>query len=147
MKVVLKQDIKGTGKKDQVVEVSDGYARNFLFPRKLAAQADNTAMNDVKNKNAAKEHHLEMEKQAAQELCDKINTQEVVIKAKAGSNGKLFGAVTSKDIALALNNKFGINVDKRKVALDADIKVFGIFKVKVKVYPKITAEITVNVEE
>ncbi|MEG2769983.1 MAG: 50S ribosomal protein L9 [Oscillospiraceae bacterium] len=147
MKVVLRQDIKGTGSKDQIVEVSDGYARNFLFPRKLAVAADATSINDVKNKDAAKQHRLDVEQENAKKLADEINDKQVTIKAKAGTGGRLFGAVTAKDIAAAVTKDFGVDIDKRKIVLDADIKAYGIFKVIVKIYPKISATINVNVEE
>ena len=147
MKVVLKQDVKGSGKKDQLVEVSDGYARNFLFPRKLAIAADSTAVNDVKNKEASKKHHHEEEVKQAQDIADKLEGKEIVIKAKAGTGGRLFGAVTSKEIAMMLEQKCSVSIDKRKIVLDADIKTFGSFEVMVKIYPKIAAKVTVKVEE
>jgi large subunit ribosomal protein L9 len=147
MKVVLKQDIKGTGKKDQMVEVSDGYARNFLFPRKLAVPADAANANDVKNKAEAKQFHLEQERAAAQKLADSVNEKGITIHAKAGTNGRLFGAVTAKDIAQALKDSYGIELDKRKIVLDADIKAYGCYPVSVKIYPGITAQVTVNVLE
>ena len=147
MKVVLKQDIKGSGKKDQMVEVSDGYARNFLFPRKLAVPADAANANDVKNKAEAKQFHLEQERAAAQKLADSVNEKGITIHAKAGTNGRLFGAVTAKDIAQALKDSYGIELDKRKIVLDADIKAYGCYPVSVKIYPGITAQVTVNVLE
>lgn len=147
MKVVLKQDIKGTGKKDQLVEVSDGYARNFLFPRKLAAAADAANTNDVKNKAEAKQYHLDQEREAAQKLADVINAKGITLHAKAGTNGRLFGAVTAKDIAENIKKTYSIELDKRKIVLDADIKAYGCYPVTVKIYPGITAEVTVNVLE
>ncbi|MBQ8610874.1 MAG: 50S ribosomal protein L9 [Oscillospiraceae bacterium] len=147
MKVVLKQDIKGTGKKDQMVEVSDGYARNFLFPRKLAVPADAANANDVKNKAEAKQFHLEQERAAAQKLADAVNEKGITIHAKAGTNGRLFGAVTAKDIAQAIKESYGVELDKRKIVLDADIKAYGCYPVSVKIYNGITAQVTVNVLE
>lgn len=147
MKVVLKQDIKGTGKKDQMVEVSDGYARNFLFPRKLAVPADAANANDVKNKAEAKQYHLDQERAAAQKLADSVNAKGITIHAKAGSNGRLFGAVTAKDIAQALKESYGVELDKRKIVLDADIKAYGCYPVTIKIYTGITAQVTVNVLE
>ena len=131
MKVVLKQDVKSIGKKDGMYEVSDGYARNFLFPRKLAVPADAAAVNEVKTKAAAVEHHAAEELAAAQALAGSIN-------------GK---SVTIKDIAEAVGKAFGQTLDKRKIVLDGDIKNFGTYEVDVKVYPKVTAKIKVNVEE
>ena len=147
MKVVLKQDIKGTGKKDQMVEVSDGYARNFLFPRKLAVPADAANANDVKNKAEAKQYHLDQERVAAQKLADSVNAKGITIHAKAGSNGRLFGAVTAKDIAQAIKESYGVELDKRKIVLDADIKAYGCYPVTIKIYTGITAQVTVNVLE
>ena len=146
MKVVLLQDVKSIGKKDQVVNVSDGYARNFLFPRKLAKEATAGALNDVKTKESAKEHHKQEEIAAAPEIKNKINDKIVTLKAKAGKEGKLFGAVTSKDVAAEIEKQFGVKIDKKKIVMD-DIKVFGSYNCNVKVYPEITAKITVKVEE
>jgi large subunit ribosomal protein L9 len=137
MKVVLKQDVKSIGKKDELHEVSDGYARNYLLPRGLAVAAE----------AAASEHHAAEELANAQALAKKLNGQIVAIKAKAGQGGRLFGSVTSKDIAAALTQKVGEPVDKRKIVLDGDIKNFGSYEVEVKVYPKVTAKLTVKVEE
>ena len=143
MKVVLKQDVKSIGKKDELHEVSDGYARNYLLPRGLAVAADAAAVNEVRTKAAASEHHAAEELANAQALAKKLNGQIVAIKAKAGQGGRLFGSVTSKDIAAALTQKVGEPVDKRKIVLDGD----GSYEVEVKVYPKVTAKLTVKVEE
>ena len=146
MKVVLLQDVKSIGKKDQIVNVSDGYARNFLFPRKLAKEATTGAVNDVKIKESAKAHHKQEEINAATEIKNKINDQIITLKAKAGKEGKLFGAVTSKDVAEMLEKQFGVKIDKKKIVMD-DIKLFGSYECAVKIYPEITAKITVKVEE
>ena len=138
MKVILLQDVKGTGKKDEIVNVSDGYARNFLFPRKLAKEATAGAINDVKTKEAAKAHHKQEEINAANELKAKIDGKIVALKAKAGKEGKLFGAVTSKDVASEIKKQFGVEVDKKKLVMD-DIKVFGSYDCTVKLYPEIAA--------
>lgn len=147
MKVVLLQDVKGQGKKNDIIEVSDGYARNFLFPRKLAVVADARAMNDVKNKKASEEHKIEQEKARARELATKIGEIKVVIKAEAGSDGRFYGAVTSKDIAEALKKDFSLDIDKRKIELDAPIKAFGTYIVEVKLYAGISAKLSVQVVE
>ncbi len=147
MKVVLKQDVKGIGKKDGLYEVSDGYARNFLLPRKLAVPADAAAVNEVKTKAAAQEHHAAEELAAAQALAAKMNGQTVQVQAKAGKGGRLFGSVTSKDIAAAVAAKLGEQVDKRKFVLDSEIKNFGTYEVEVKIYPKVAAKIKVAVVE
>lgn len=147
MKVVLKKDVKGSGKKDQLVEVSDGYARNFLIPRGLAVVADGAAINEVKTKENAKQHHAAVELENAQQTAQKINGKTVTIKAKAGQGGRLFGAVTAKDIAEAIGGVTGEMIDKRKIVLDADIKNYGRYEVEVKVYPSVLAKLVVVVEE
>lgn len=146
MKVVLLADVKGHGKKGELCNVSDGYARNFLFPKKLAIEADSTAMNELRNKQSAVAHHKAEEQAAAKAVFDKINGKTVVIKAKAGASGKLFGAVTSKEVAAEINKAFGVSVDKKKVAMN-DIKSFGDFSAEVKLYSGITATVAVNVTE
>ena len=113
MKVVLLSDVKGHGKKGELCNVSDGYARNFLFPKKLAVEADNAALNELKNREQAAAHHKQEEINAANATAKALNGKEVVIKAKAGSNGKLFGSVTSKEIAAEIKNKLGIDIDKK----------------------------------
>ena len=146
MKVVLLQDVKGHGKKGELCNVSDGYARNFLFPKKLAVEADNAALNELKNREEAAAHHKKEEIAAAQNTANALNGKEVVIKAKAGSNGKLFGSVTSKEIAAEIKNKLGIEIDKKKMSV-ADIKNFGEYTADIKLYQGIVAKITVKVTE
>lgn len=146
MKVVLLADVKGHGKKGELCNVSDGYARNFLFPKKLAIEADNAALNELKNREQAAAHHKQEEINAAKATADALNGKEVVIKAKAGSNGKLFGSVTSKEIAVEIKNKLGIEIDKKKMSV-ADIKNFGEYTAEIKLYQGITAKITVKVTE
>ncbi len=146
MKVVLKQDVKALGKKDEVHEVSDGYARNFLFPRKLAIEANASAMNEVKAKESARKHHESVEREAAQALAKKLEGATIVIKAKGGQSGRLFGAVTVKDIAAELA-KQGIEIDRRKLSVQAhEIKDFGRYEVTAKVYSGITAQFICSVE-
>ncbi len=146
MKVILTADVKGLGKKGELCNASDGYARNFLFPKKLAVEANATAMNELKNREAAQAHHVAEEKAAALAAAKKIDGKQVVIKAKAGAGGKLFGAVTSKEVAAEITNKLGVSVDKKKVNIE-DIKSFGEFTAEVKLYNGIVAKVTVRVEE
>ena len=146
MKVVLLYDVKGHGKKGELCNVSDGYARNFLFPKKLAVEADNAALNELKNREQAAAHHKQEEINAANATAKALNGKEVVIKAKAGSNGKLFGSVTSKEIAAEIKNKLGIEIDKKKMSV-ADIKNFGEYTAEIKLYQGISAKITVKVTE
>ena len=146
MKVILLQDVKGHGKKGELCNVSDGYARNFLFPKKLAVEADNSAMNELKNREAAAAHHKKEEIAAAQDTAKKLEGKTVVISAKAGSNGKLFGSVTSKEIAVEIEKALGIRIDRKKMNAP-DIKNFGEYTAEIKLYQGISAKITVKVTE
>lgn len=146
MKVVLKQDVKGQGKAGQLVNVSDGYARNFLFPRQLAVPADAQVMNDLRNKEEAAQYHARVEKEAALDAASNLKDKVVKITAKAGSAGRLFGAVTTKEVADALDKQFGIKVDKRKISMD-DIKAHGNYTAEVKLHTGVVAKITVMVSE
>ncbi|MBQ8409829.1 MAG: 50S ribosomal protein L9 [Clostridia bacterium] len=147
MKVLLLADVKGQGKKDQIVEVSDGYARNFLFPKKLAVVADAKVMSEAKSKEESKQFKLKEEKAAAKELADKISKLTVKITATSGADGRLYGSVTSKDIAEKLKEQHKIDVDKRKLVLNENIKSYGTYEVEVKVYPEISAKLKVSVTE
>ena len=145
MKVILTADVKGQGKKDQVINVSDGYARNFLFPKKLAVPADAAALNDVKNKEASKQHKLDVEKKNAEEIAKKLQTITVRFVYAAGPDKRLYGSVTAKEIAEALKKDFGIEVDKRKITLSEPIKSFGTFTAEVKLFTGVNGKITVEV--
>ena len=146
MKVVLLQDVKGLGKKGELVNTSDGYARNFLFPRKLAMEANSQAMSELKNREAAEKHRIDMEIAAAKASAEKLEGKPVRLTAKAGANGKLFGSVTPKDVAAAIAQQFSIELDKRKVVVE-DIKAFGTYPVEVKLYNGISAAMFVMVGE
>lgn len=147
MKVILKQDVKGTGKKGQMVEVADGYAQNFLIKRGIAVAASNQAMEEMKSKEAAKQHHIEVEKQQAADAAKALEGKKITLTAKAGANGKLFGSVTAKEIAEAVASQLKITVDKKKITLKSDIKGFGTYSAEIKLYPGISATITVEVGE
>lgn len=146
MKVILTQDVKGLGKKGELVNASDGYARNFLFPRKLAAEANSQAMTELKNREDSKKHKIEVETQQAKASADKISGKTVKVTAKAGQGGRLFGSVTAKEIAAVMKTQFGIDIDKRKITVD-DIKSFGTYPATVKLYQGVTAEFSVTVTE
>ena len=146
MKVVLLQDVKGKGKKGELCNVSDGYARNFLFPKKLAVEADNAALNELKNREESAAHHKKEEIAAAKETAAKLDGKTVSITAKAGAGGKLFGSVTSKEIAAEIKTKLGIEIDRKKMNV-ADIKNFGEYTAEIKLYQGVTAKITVKVSE
>ena len=147
MNVILLSDVKALGKKGQMVKVSDGYARNFLFPKKLAAEASNSSVNEMKARNDALEFHKAEEKQRAIELKSSLDNTSLTFKAKAGNNGKLFGAVTAKEIAQELSKVHNLEIDKKKINLSEPLKTFGIFKVSLKLYTGVSAEITVNIVE
>ncbi len=145
MKVVLLQDVKGQGKKGAVVNVSDGYARNFLFPKKLATEATASALNDLKGKEEAFAYKKETELAEAKAMQEKLNGLSVTINAKAGANDRLFGSVTNKDVAEALLKQHHIKIDKRRFEME-DIKNVGTFTVSVKLYPDIAGKLTVSVK-
>ena len=147
MKVVLLADVKGSGKKGELVNVSDGYARNFLFPKKLAKEANAQALNELKNAEESKAFKIKQETEAAQASADKINGKSVSILAKAGQGGKLFGSVTAKEIAEAIKKKYGVDVDKRKIDTKGDMKAFGTYECEVKLYSGITATVKAVVTE
>ena len=147
MKVILMQDVKSIGKKGELKEVSDGYARNFLLPRKLAKEANAQAMNEFKNAEAAKEYKVKVETEKAQENAKALSGETVKISAKAGQNGKLFGSVTAKELAEEIGRQYGVEVDKRKIVLENDIKAFGTYSFDLKFYNGITATMSVVVCE
>lgn len=147
MKVVLLADVQGRGKKGELVNVSDGYARNYLFPHKLAKEANAQAMSELKNAEQARQHKIEVEKAAAKEAVEKINGKTLKLYAKAGQGGRLFGSVTAKEISEELKKTYGLQVDKRKIDLSGDIKSFGTFECEVKFYTGISAKIFVMVSE
>ncbi len=147
MKVILLCDVKGHGKKDQIVEVSDGYARNFLFPQKKAVAADAKATNELKNKEAAKQFRIEEDRKAAKALADRISGVEIEIKMGHGQDGRLYGSVTSKDIAEELKRKLSVDIDKRKIVIKEAIKAYGKYDVEIKVLADISAKFVVHVHE
>ncbi|MDQ5983226.1 MAG: 50S ribosomal protein L9 [Eubacteriales bacterium SKADARSKE-1] len=145
MKVILLSDVKGSGKAGDLVNVSDGYARNFLLPKKFAREADAVALSELKSQQAAKQHKIDEEIKAAKNLASKLEGKIVNITAKAGENGKLFGSVTAKEIAAEVSKAFNIKVDKRKIHVKDDIKTFGTYECEVKLYQGINAKIYVVV--
>lgn len=147
MKVILTQDVKAQGKKGQIINVSDGYARNFLFPKGLAVVADAKAMADIKNKEAAQQHKIEVERAEAKELAKKLEPVVIKLKLQAGPDGRLFGSVTSKDIADELEKSTGIKLDKKKIMLDDPIKSYGTYTIDVKLFPEVTGKINVVVSD
>ncbi len=146
MKVILTQDIKSVGKKGQILDAADGYARNYLLPKKLAVVADNANLNELKTKQEANKYKKDMSMSAAKELSEKMKNYELVFKIKAGENGKTFGSVTSKDIADELNKKYFVEVDKKKVCLNDAIKNLGIYNIEIKLFEGISGTIKVIVQ-
>lgn len=145
MKVILKQDIKGVGKKDQVINAADGYARNFLFPKNLAIPADSGNMNNLKSKNESVAYRKGEDLKESKEIAERMKKITVKIPVKAGDNGRLFGAVTAKEIAEALKKDFNIVVDKKKVLLSESIKVAGSTRVEIKLNEGVVASVQVMV--
>ncbi len=145
MKVILLDNIKGVGKKDEVINASDGYARNFLFPKKLAVEANSENMSKLNNKKEANNYRKDLEKQAAEETAKKLKGILLKVNVKAGENGKIFGGVTAKEIADTLKTQANIEVDKKKIELKEQIKTLGTFSVNVKLYEGVTGVLKVDV--
>ena len=145
MKVILLADIKGVGKKDEVINASDGYVRNFLFPKNLAVEANAENMAKLQAQNSSKQFKKDTEKEEAQKLAEKMNKISLRIQVKAGENGKIFGGVTSKEIAENLKKEYSIEIDKKKVLLPETIKNIGTFTVDIKLYEGIIAQLKLNV--
>ena len=147
MKVILLADVKGTGKKGDLVNVADGYARNCLIKKNLAKEATAGAISELENAKQSTQHKIEEEKKKASENAKILNGKTIKIIAKAGSNGKLFGSITSKEIANEIKRVYGVDVDKRKIELSTDIKAFGVYECTVKLYAEIIAKVSVMVGE
>lgn len=147
MKVIFIQDVKGSAKKGEVKNVADGYARNQLLPKGLAVEATPKNMSELAGKQSSAAHKIDMEKQAAREIADKIGGKTVRAAAKAGNGGRLFGAVTAAQIADCIAQQYGCKVDKKKISLKSDIKNFGTYEADVRLYAGITAKVTVEVVE
>lgn len=147
MKVILLADVKGQGKKNDVIEVSDGYGKNFLIPRKLAKVADAQSLNDVKVKESARLYRIETEKKEAQALAEQLKALLVKVPASSGADGRLYGSITSKDITEQLQKDHGIVIDKRKLVMNDPIKAYGKYEIDVKLYPEVTGKIYVLVCE
>lgn len=146
MKVILLADVKGKGKKGELCQVSDGYARNFLFPKNLAVPADNAALSELKSREESKEHHRQEEIEEARSAAAKLNGKSVTLHAKAGTGGRLFGSVTSKEVAEEIGRTLGVEINHKKMQM-SDIKNFGEYTAEVRLYQGITAKLTVKVTE
>ena len=147
MQVILKQDVKGTGKAGDLVKVADGYGKNFLIKRGLAVEASAGALNEKKTKDEAAAHHAQVALDSAKADCAKIDGKKIVIRAKAGSGGRLFGAVTAKEVADEMNRAFGTDLTKKKIVMKNDIKTFGEYSFEVKLHQGVTAKVSLSVQE
>ena len=147
MKIILLQDVKSLGKKGEVVDVNDGYARNFVLPKKLGVEANGKNMNDLKLQKANEEKIAKEQLEAAQAFAAEMEKDEVVVSIKAGEGGRTFGSVSSKEIAIAYKQQCGKEIDKKKIQLPEAIKNFGVYEVGVKLHPKVTGQLKVKVTE
>lgn len=147
MKVILLKDVKGSGKKGDVVDVADGYAKNFLLKRGLAAVADTANLNELKGQKQAEQHRIDMQRKEATDIANVLKGKTITAYAKAGEGGKLFGSVTSKDIASLIEEQLKVKVDRKKLTLSSDIKAFGTYEVQARLFAGITAKLYVNVTE
>ncbi|MBB1548713.1 MAG: 50S ribosomal protein L9 [Clostridiales bacterium] len=145
MKVILTQDVKGVGKKDQILEVNDGYARNFLIPKKLGVQASTANLALLKSKQDSRDFKRQEDKKEAEQIKEKLEKIRLDIKVKSGENGKIFGGVTSKEISDVLKDKYSINIDKKKIELKETIKTVGITTVDIKLFEGVIGKVKVNV--
>jgi len=147
MEVILLQDVKSLGKKGEIVKVSDGYARNFILPKKLGVEKNAKTMNDLKQQKAAEEKHRQEVLAEAQALGEQIKKLSVTLKIKSGEGGRTFGSVSTKEIAAAFKEQHNLDIDKKKIQLTDSIKTFGTVEVPVKLHPEVTTELTVKVVE
>ena len=147
MKVIFIQDVKGSGKKGELKEVSDGYARNMLIKKGLAVEATPENLNHLKGQQASAQHKIDVDKANAEEAKSKLHGKTVTVKAKAGTGGRLFGSVTSAQVAQCIEAQYGCKVDKKKIGLKSEIKAFGTFSADIRLYNGISAEMTVEVTE
>ena len=145
MTVILKTDIKGVGKKDQIINASDGYARNFLFPKNLAVEANAENMSKLKAKQDSNAFKKSQEKEEAERIAEKLSKIQLRIKVKSGSNGKIFGGVSSKEIAENLEKQYQIKVDKKKIDLKETIKTLGMFTIEIKLYEGVVGKLKIDV--
>ncbi len=145
MKVILLDNIKGVGRKDDIIEANDGYARNFLIPKGKAVEANNTNLSKLRAKQSSNEHKLELEKQEAEKIKAKLSNLTLEIKVRAGENGKIFGGVTSKEIADSLKSQHNIDIDKKKIVVKETIKQIGIQNIEIKLFPGIVGNLKIKI--
>ena len=145
MKVILLQDVKKIGKKDEIINASDGYARNFLLPKGLAVEANNENLAKLKGRSDSKQHKIDVEKSQAEEIANKLKNIELKISVKAGENGKIFGGVSTKEISEQLDKQYGIKIDKKKIDMKEAIKNLGVFNINVKLFENVNGIIKLNI--
>ena len=145
MKVILTQDIKGVGKKDEIINTNDGYARNFLLPRKMAVEANSQNMSLLQGRKDSANFKKEQEKETALMIQDKLSKIMLKVKVKAGGNGKIFGSITSKEIATELKNQYNLDIDKKKILLKDSIKELGVFNIEIKLYEGIIGKLKIDI--
>lgn len=147
MKVILLQDVKSVGKKGDIIEANDGYARNFLLPKKMAVAATAENLNNLKLQKSNQEKVAQEQLEAAQNFAKELETKEIIVSIRAGEGGRTFGSVSSKEIAQAFKEQCGVEIDKKKIQMEESIKSFGVYEVKVKLHPKVTGILKVKVKE
>ena len=147
MKIILLQDVKSLGKKDEICNVNDGYARNFIIPKKMGIEATPKNLNDLKIKKAGEEKNAKAQLDAAKAFADSLNEKQVSIRMKAGESGRLFGSVSTKEIGQAFKEQCDVEIDKKKIQLAEPIRSFGVYQVPVKLHPQVTGTLTVIVKE
>lgn len=147
MKIILLQDVKTLGKKGEIIEANDGYARNYILPKKIGVEANSKNLNDLKlqKNNEAKVAQEQLE--AAQDFAKQLETKEIVVKMKVGEGGRAFGSVSTKEIAAAFKEQCGVTIDKKKIQLDEPIRSFGVYRINIKLHPKVTGVLIVKVQE
>lgn len=145
MKVILKENIKGVGKKDQIINASDGYARNYLFPKNLAVEANNANMSKLKAKNDSAQYKKDQEKEEAKQIAEKLKKITIKVEVRAGENGKIFGGVSSKEIAENLEAQHKIKIDKKKINLKETIKTLGVQNIEIKLYEGVIGHLKVDI--
>ena len=145
MKVIMLEDVKSLGKKGEIVNVSDGYARNYILPKKLGVEANSANMNDLKLKKANEDKIAQQQLESAQQLAETLETKEVVLKMKSGEGGRAFGSISSKEIAAAAKQQCALEVDKKKIQLPEAIKALGVYEVSIKLHPQVTGKLKVKV--
>lgn len=147
MKIILLEDVKSLGKKGQIVDVNDGYARNYIIPKKLGVEANSKNLNDLKLQKANDEKVAKQQLEAAKEFAKNLETKEVIVTMKGGEGGKVFGSVSTKEISQAAKNQCGLEIDKKKIQLAEPIKSFGVYEVTVKLHPQVSGKLKVKVQE